>query len=501
MMELVFQEDRMEYLSNVLSECVTQEQTADVVIPDSYPDAERIVDVFGTVLVRSEECAAGSAGIAGFVQAGVLYVSPDGELRRVQTEIPFSVRREFAPQEQCFLQCRCTLNSVDGRILNSRKILIRAGVSCAMEVYSPKIFSTFDVEDAAPNLQLKRKKIPMQMPMGLGEKSFVLNEELELPSDKPEISHLLKCLYRTQLQEQKMVGDKAVFKGSLLIHTLYESSDGGLYSHDWTVPFSQYAELGRQLDECAAQTVLTLTGADTEPDGQLDSRRLLTSVNILAQCMALGVGEIAFVEDAFCTDAEFAPQWYEDKMTGILDRQHIRETAAMQKELPVKTVVDAWAYPRQECKQRLAGQVQVELPLCCHLLYRDTDGQLQFEALQMPVNVQTELHHNARCCLRETELGSVFTTAGNESLSLRVPVNVLLESYAEQPVRGICGGEINPIEKNAEPRPGVILRFTDAQEDVWDIAKDCRTTVSAIRQANDLTGDTVPADTLLLIPM
>ena len=500
-MELVFQEDQMEYLCNVLSESVTQEQTADVVIPDSYPDAERIVDVFGTVLVRSEECAAGSAGVAGFVQAGVLYVSPDGQLRKVQTEIPFSVRRDFATQDQCFLQCRCTLSSVDGRILNSRKLLLRAGISCAMDVYAPKTFSAFDVAEAAPNMQLKRKKIPMQMPMAVGEKSFVLNEELELPSDKPEISHLLKCLYRTQVQEQKMVGDKAVFKGNLLIHVLYESGDGSLYSHDWTIPFSQYAELGRQLDECAAQTVLTLTGADTEPDGQLDSRRLLTSINILAQCMALGVAEIAFVEDAFCTDAEFVPQWYEDKMTGILDRQHVRETAAMQKELPVKNVVDAWVYPRQECKQRISDQLQVELPLCCHVLYQDTEGQLQFESLQMPVMLQTELCENARCCLRETELGSAFATAGNGNISLRVPVTVLLESYAEQPVRGICGGEINPLEKSTEARPGVILRFANETEDVWDVAKDCKTTVDAIRQANNLTGDSVPADTLLLIPM
>lgn len=500
-MELVFHEDRMEYLSSVLSDTVSQEQTADVVIPDSYPDAERIVDVFGTLLVRSEECTAGNAGVSGFVQAGVLYVGPQGELRRVQTEIPFSLRRDFAPQERCALQCRCTLHSVDGRILNSRKLLLRVGISCTLEVYAPKICTTYDVQEAAPALQLKRKRIPLQMPMALGEKSFVLNEELELPSDKPEITHLLKCLYRAQVQEQKMVGNKAVFKGNLLIHALYESGDEGLHTHDWSIPFSQYAEMEQQLDECQAQTILTLTGADTEPDSQLDSRRLLTSVNVLAQCMAVGVREVCLIEDAFCTDAEFKPQGYEDRMTGILDRQSFQETAVLQKELPVKTVVDVWAYPRQECKYRVDDRVQMELPVCCHVLYRDTEGALQFECVQMPVNLQTELSENARCSLRETEFGDVFFTAGNDSLSLRLPMNVLLESRAEQPIRGICGGEIIPAEENGEPRPAVILRFSDGQEEVWDIAKDCRTTVEAICQANDLTGDFVPADTFLLIPM
>ena len=98
-MELVFQDSKLEYLSRILCETVSQEQTADVIIPDSYPDAERVVDAFGTLLIRSEECTAGSASVAGVVQAGVLFVSEQGQVQCVQAQIPFSVRREF-PQEQ-----------------------------------------------------------------------------------------------------------------------------------------------------------------------------------------------------------------------------------------------------------------------------------------------------------------------------------------------------------------------------------------------------------------
>ena len=111
-MELVFQDSKLEYLSRILCETVAQEQTADVIIPDSFPDAERVVDAFGTLLIRSEECTAGSASVAGVVQAGVLFVSEQGQVQCVQAQIPFSVRREFAQeQESCTLQCRCVLRS------------------------------------------------------------------------------------------------------------------------------------------------------------------------------------------------------------------------------------------------------------------------------------------------------------------------------------------------------------------------------------------------------
>lgn len=500
-MELVFQENRVEYLCSILCETINQEQTADVVIPDSYPDAERVIDAFGTLLVRSEECGAGSASVAGFVQAGVIYAGPEGQPRKVQVQIPFSLRKEFAPQDSCILQCSCSLLGVDARVLNSRKILVRAGISCTMRVYAPREFTGYDILDPAPAMQLKRRQIPMQMPLAVGEKSFVLNEELELPSDKPEIAHLLKCLYHARIHEQKMVGNKAVFKGSVQVHALYESGDESLHSHDWTLPFSQYAELDRQLDECQARTVLTLTGADTEPDGQLDSRRLLSSINLLAQCTAVGVQTISLIEDAYCTDADFTPKWEESRMNGILDRQSYRETATVEKELPVKSVVDIWAYPKEAVRQRIGQRVQTELPLSCNVLYYDETGALQQKNLQTSVTVETELAENGQCAVADVDLGEAFYTVGNGTLAVKIPVAMELECSAEHQLRRVCGGEVSPLAQREEAKPAVLLRFTDGPEEIWDIAKTCRTSVENILSANELSENAVPANTLLLIPM
>ena len=53
-MELVFQEKQLDYLGRVLDQTVTQELTAEVIVPDSCADADRVVDAFGTLLVRAE---------------------------------------------------------------------------------------------------------------------------------------------------------------------------------------------------------------------------------------------------------------------------------------------------------------------------------------------------------------------------------------------------------------------------------------------------------------
>ena len=495
-MELVFQENQVEYLNRILCDTVIFEQTADVVVPDALPDIDRVVDAFGTVLIRTEECTAGSAAAAGAVQAGVIFVGEDGSVQTVPAEIPFSARRDFPGEpEDCTLQCRCSLTSVDARPLNSRKLLVRVSLSCYLTVYARTQCTFYDLQEPAPSLQLKKTELPLQMPAGLGEKSFVLNEELELPPEAPAVERLLKYLCRPRIQEQNVVGDKAVFKGSLQIHVLYEDQEKRLHSRDWNVGFSQYAQLPRELDGGTLETFLSMTAAEVEPDSPGDCRRLLFSGNVLAQCTVLGEQKLSFIEDAFCTDALFVPEFASCEMTGILDRQTFRKNAAAAEA--AGEPVDLWISPGEPEKVRSQGKVTVNLPLSCSLLYYDENGDLQGKILKPSVSAETALSENGSCRITDTDWGEVFCAAGE----VRFPVDLTLECSAVQSISGVQSGKIEELPEEERHRPSVILRRTCREEDLWELAKACRTPVRNILEANGMEGDVIPADTMLLIPL
>ena len=50
-------------------------------------------------------------------------------------------------------------------------------------------------------------------------------------------------------------------------------------------------------------------------------------------------------------------------------------------------------------------------------------------------------------------------------------------------------------------KPSVILRRTETEQDVWEIAKAYHTATQEVMDANGLQSTLIPADTLLLIPM
>lgn len=501
-MELVFQEKEVECLQRVFCETVLSEQTADVIVPDAQPDILRVVDAFGTVLIRSTDCAARSASVAGTVLVGAIYVGENGEVRQIRAQIPFAVRRDFeSKRDNCTLQCRCLLRSVDARAVNSRKMLVRVGLACTLTVYAQEKRTVYDLPEAAENIQLKRTTLPLRVPLTLSEKTFVLNDELEVDGTKPAVENLLKCLCKAQVAEQKTVGDKAVFKGSLFLHALYEDAEGKLNTHDWTVPFSQYVPMEREADEADLTTSLCLRSFEVEADSASESRRLLLSCEILAQCMAVGREEFTLVEDAYCTDAVFSPQFAPCEMTAILDRQIFHQMAITGGGEAAQSVVDLWVYCDEADREREDDAMTLTQPFSCNVLYYDAQGDLQGTTLRPSVTVQTVLNEDGSCRVTEVSTGEVTCTVGSGGVELRLPVEMTVESTASHRLKAVMGGEITDLPAEAEMRPSIILRRAGENEELWEVAKAYRTSVRRIREANDLSADAIAADTMLLIPL
>ena len=499
-LELVFEEKVSRYPNLILWEEREQEETVDLIIPDSFPDGVGILQAYGTPLIYAMETTNEAAAVSGEVQGGVLYQGAEGEIRSVKARVPFAFRRELKENaENLRLFCTCRLLSADARLLNSRKILLRMTVQCSIRVYGEKECRSFDVSEPAPTLQLKRTELPLRLPFSLGEKRFSLQEELPIPRELPEAAQLMRISYDPLVIEQKAVGDKAVFKGELHVNALWEDEEEQLFCHSWALPFSQYVTMECQIEDCDLATELSLLSADTQPDQQ-EGGRLLTAVELCAQTMATGVVKHVLIEDAFCTDGTLQPSLVEQQLTACLDQQEFRETVELQTEVQAASVLCASAYPAKLFRRREGDQMLLEQGLCCDVLYYDGEKNLCSCRLKGTLLLTIPLMENVNCRVQRLLCMEPYCALSAGVLKVKLPVELWLESTAEHQLQAVSGGEVLPAEDTGR-KPSLLLRFTEEAESLWDIAKSCKTSTAAIRQSNDLVGDTVPANTLLLIPM
>ncbi len=501
-MELQFQKYELDHLERVWSHSAAGEQTADVIVPDSFPDVDRIVEAFGVLTLQDVECLTDSVSLSGTVQAGVLLVGENGEVHSIPVRIPFGVRKELTSAiDRGIPSYHCELRSVDARMVNSRKLLVRIGYQWTFEVYSPCTRSISYLEEPSERLQLRCAEYPMELPTVTGEKQFTVNEELELPENIPAVSELLKWNTRIQLLDQKVVGSKAVFKTELLLHLLYEDPQGKLCTYDWRLPLSQFADLSADAEGGRVHTTLHMTEWDLEADSQVESRRLFLRMGLRACSMVYEVRRVKVIEDAYCTDALMEPQWDQWQYRPLLDTHSLRGTAQWRGEEPLGTVVDLWAWSEAGEPQRKEDTISLKLPVICSILYYDKDGKLRGKQLRPFMEGEMPLHESGECYLREITCTEIYCNGSGGTTELRIPVQLRVECYGNQIIRSLSGAELSPMPGNKDRQPSVILRRTDEDEDLWAIAKFYRTSPKLIAEANALDNGPIPTGTMLLIPL
>ena len=81
---------------------LTQEETAETIVPDYCPDIARIIETTGKVFLHSREMRDGRAEISGTVRVTVLY-TPEGEggIRTLEFAMPFTVETDGRSLPDC----------------------------------------------------------------------------------------------------------------------------------------------------------------------------------------------------------------------------------------------------------------------------------------------------------------------------------------------------------------------------------------------------------------
>lgn len=498
-MELNLRQQSLSYLQPAAVSAQNQEETAECIVPDSSPDIERVLESCGMVLLRGKECRDGSCTVSGSVRAWVVYLAEKESLpRRLELTIPFSARLEHpsltAQSEICFSAC---LRSLDTRVVNPRKVSVRAGLSMQLSGWSAGelLYCSGADDDAALQCRIEPRR--MTIPAAAGEKPFVVSDELELPEGQPPVRTLLRWNAALEVTDARLVGEKAVFKGSANVEVLYATEQGTVEQWQTSLPFSQYMELEGAGEDDMLHITPVLTGAELEPDGA--GTRLQLTLNALAQCLADAQREVSLLTDLYSLTGQARPQLRTERVESLLDRQRIRQDCRESMQCPssrpvaARVLLDAPVQRQEQDRLTVTSEAQLTL------LYLDSDGQLQSVARRASLECQTELAAGCVCRPAAQLAGSVGCVLAADGVELRFSVDFLLLSYGQQDVSSVAACELLPLPEDGR-QPSLIVRTAREGESLWSIAKACRSSVEAISRVNGLEAGEPQPGTLLLIP-
>lgn len=473
-----------------------QTDTAEMVVPDSMPDIQRILDVEASVYHQDRMISEGRVTLSGEIHGTVLYWGDaDDQIQKMEIRFPWNVSAEDpAVLETDRLVSQSSVTAAEARILNPRKIAWQVETVTDLKFYRA-VTEEIPVGAEEENLQTLIRKDAFGYVASVEEKSFVVSEELSLPAARPALEKLLWYRANTQTDEQKTVGGKMILQGSVELEIGYQGETEPMpVLERFTVPFSQILDIPEGASG-SAQAVIQSGACHVEPmPGTYGAGTLHMEIYLTAQVVFRASREIAYLADAYsvryaCTEERTKIACFsEDKPISLRD--------TVRGSLKADPPADEVLYCRAWCGPASLEDGAVDLPVIVHILYRTDQGTLAGASGCLEASLRLQRPGGGDVILSAPVLGEPYVTAAGDNLDIRMPVEMSGLPLISRELDCISALDLDTETPwgSADTPSLTVIRW--GEESLWDLAKRYGSTMALVEAANP----DMALGELLLIP-
>lgn len=495
-MQLQFQKSTLQYLQEGTEEVKNTEVTQEIRLSEGMPDVGRILGTWGQCLLRSKQWQADTIEVSGGVKTWTMYLPEDGsEPRILESWLPFQQRWEVRSGGQTGpMRILPLLRYADSRSISARKIMLRAGIGILCQTYLTEEAEIFKALDLPEDLAVLQRQYPVMLPVEAGEKAFLLDEEESLPLSGGGWKILMGTL-NPEVTEQRIVNNRLAFKGNGNLQLLCRNGDGQMQSVKLELPFSQLAELERDYSP-RSKGDLCLAVTDLETDLQ-ESGQLRIKCGLVCQYLIDEEKMLEIAEDAYSPGRQVKPEFRQLQLPAVLESRY--EKIPVEFRIPGQSghVLACSFLPDHPRQRQGTEEVHLELSGQLQILLQEEDGLLQCAAGRWETDRVIPMDSSCTMSAQNPVITQVRPTEDG-SLGISGTMHLRERTCNHCSIPMITGIEYSETRQEDDKRPSLILRRCGGRS-LWEIAKECGSTVEAICRANGLEGEPVK-DRMILIP-
>ena len=488
---------------------VTQEETAETIVPDYCPDIARIIETEGKIYIHNRELREGRAEVTGTVRVTVLY-SPEGEggIRTLEFAMPFTAESDSRSLPECAVVLAETEPEfLETRMLNPRKVFTHCKLVTRMTGWRRTPVSVSADVEAPEELHVEKRQERQHAVVltHVAEKDFTFSDTLTLSPGREGAAEILTSRAAGTVSEAKVVGSKLLFKGTFTASMLYRDNAGKYCCFTGEAPFSQVMEMEGAAEGTEAAVRLQVTGADFQIDsGDAEGRDIAVTLYLHAAALLRQEREVSLLSDLYSTAYDLTYEASPLTLTGFSQTMTRRQT--VREVLEIGVVADSILALSAVCGavsvSREGSTAVLRTAAAVRALYLDEGGAPLVAERSVDVTCQIDLPEDCRLTARAVCPEEVQGSLGDRGIEVRFPVEFQAEAAAQVKKVCITAAKVNTdAPKELTGTPSLVLRCLGRQETAWDLAKRHNTTIAAILAANQLESEgDIAGDQLLLIP-
>ena len=277
----------------------------DVIVPDIKPDIINAVSTSGTVCIYKKEILNGRVKVDGKIDTYIMYLADteDGYIRSLNTNLEFSQSFNIPEaQEGMDLSLDLNVRSIDCRVLNGRKINLRAIVDANIVISANENVDFIKQVDNVGDVQVLNKTFNVNSLVGSGETKTYAKDTIKL-NETDNLAEIMKCNFRILNKDVKISYNKVLVKSDLEAKILYLTDDNRINSVETIIPIMGFIDVQDINEENMCDVKYEICNVVIEPKS-VEEHAIYIEVEIKIHGEAYQNKELNIIQDLYSPSVE-----------------------------------------------------------------------------------------------------------------------------------------------------------------------------------------------------
>ncbi len=492
-----------------------QEQPVDlnISLPDYCPDIQRILKCQIYPKIGSRSVSGDRLILEGGFTVKVFYLDPEGtRIRFCDSTDTFSAEIALKQTaENAKIEAFPRVEYINCRATSPRRLDIHGAFSVCAKVTAQgrsEVVSNIVGSD----VEQQKKTMKVNNLAGFCQQQFSVDEILELGDGKPSADSILRTDAFAVLQDFKVSAGKLMIKGEVCVKFLYDGTDENSSEPEaveFTIPFNQMLDCTGVTENSLCDIRLEVVGIDAQikNDYSGDKTFFDTQIHLFASAAVYQEAEVTLVGDAYSKEYDLnveSKQKTVENLAELVGDTTVQESTLTVEDGTISKVIDIWNEMGSVSTEIKDGQVIFKGKYnLCILALNEENKPFYFERL-------LEFEHPHACnsagdnlkCDAQIGVGGISFRLMGGGIEAKAELRLTAEIYNRitfKAIAGVTADEEKPVAR--DNAAALCLYYAEAGENLWDIARNYRTSMDAIKQENGMEGDAMEKKGMLLIPM
>ena len=464
----------------------------DFVVPDIKPDILNTIRTNGTVCIYKKEVMDGKVKIDGCINVYIMYLADDeiSSIRSLNTTLNFSQTIDIKTvKEGMILEDKVILKSLECRVINGRKINVKAMLDIDLKIVSNEEVEFVKEIEEIKDAQILGNTFTLNSLLGTGITKVYAKDTIVI-DNLDNLTEIMKVDFTIINKETKISYNKVLVKADACVKIMYLTEDNRICTVANLIPIMGFIDMPDVTDENLCDIRYETKNLLVKPNN-IEEHSIYIEAEIEINAYVYENKELSIIEDLYSPSTNLI--YTQKQIQAIAQKQIIREICTIREkqfisEIGNRKIYDVDIKPRITNQTILKDRIVYEGELELNILFEaEGSSKIGLKNISQPFTFNMDCIGATPTSKIETNIEITlqdFTIMPDESIDIKIDLEFIVNLSNNQKLQVI--EEISIDETRQNERCSLIIYFVKQGDTLWNIAKKFRSTVANIVKMNQI---------------